>query len=116
MSGGNWIVMSLLSFFAILLLPRMFHVGVVENHTTTELVAALDSRNGWTRDAASRLIYQRGEAATVPMLKAQIDKTTKMDASPDLIRRALKRLRWRYKRPRFVLSRRSPTWRQAKGG
>lgn len=40
MSGGNWIVMSLLSFFAILLLPRMFHVGVVENHTTTELVAA----------------------------------------------------------------------------
>lgn len=43
--------------------------------TTTELVAALDSRNGWTRDAASRLIYQRGEAATVPMLKAKLQGT-----------------------------------------
>ncbi len=40
MSGGSWIVMSLLSFFAIILLPRMFHVGVVENHTTSELTAA----------------------------------------------------------------------------
>ena len=40
LSGGNWIVMSLLSFFAILLLPRMFHVGVVENHTSSELTAA----------------------------------------------------------------------------
>jgi transposase len=58
----------------------------------------------------------RAACWTVPMLKAQIDKKTKMKASPDLIRRALKRLRYRYKRPRFVLSRRSPTWRQAKGG
>ena len=40
LSGGNWIVMSLLSFFAVLLLPRMFHVGVVENHTATELKTA----------------------------------------------------------------------------
>ncbi|MER2604683.1 MAG: PAS domain-containing hybrid sensor histidine kinase/response regulator [Siculibacillus sp.] len=40
LSGGNWIVMSLLSFFAILLLPRMFHVSVVENHTPAELKRA----------------------------------------------------------------------------
>ena len=40
LSGGNWIVMSLLSFFAVLLLPRMFHVAVVENHTATETRAA----------------------------------------------------------------------------
>lgn len=40
LSGGNWIVMTLLSMFAIVLLPRMFHVGVVENHTTNELTAA----------------------------------------------------------------------------
>jgi len=58
----------------------------------------------------------RAACWTVPMLKAQIDKKTQMEASPDLIRRALKRLHYRYKRPRFVLSRRSPTWRQAKGG
>lgn len=58
----------------------------------------------------------RAACWTVPMLKAQIDKKAKMNASPDLIRRALKRLRYRYKRPRFVLARRSPTWRQAKGG
>ena len=40
LSGGNWIVMTTLSFFAILLLPRMFHVGVVENHTPAELKRA----------------------------------------------------------------------------
>jgi Na+/proline symporter/signal transduction histidine kinase len=39
-SGGNWIVMSLLSFFSVLLLPRMFHVAVVENRTAAELGVA----------------------------------------------------------------------------
>jgi transposase len=32
------------------------------------------------------------------------------------IRRTLRALGYRYKRPRYVLARRSPTWRQAKGG
>jgi Na+/proline symporter/CheY-like chemotaxis protein len=40
LSGGNWLVMSVLSFFAILLLPRMFHVLVVENNTGAELARA----------------------------------------------------------------------------
>ncbi len=40
LSGGNWIVMTTLSFFAILMLPRMFHVAVVENHTPAELKRA----------------------------------------------------------------------------
>lgn len=40
LSGGSWIVMSLLSFFAILLLPRMFHVTVVENNSVDELKTA----------------------------------------------------------------------------
>lgn len=40
LAGGNWIVMTMLSTFAILLLPRMFHVGVVENHTAGELSTA----------------------------------------------------------------------------
>ena len=39
-SFGNFAVMTLLSFFAIILLPRQFHVGVVENHTQQELKRA----------------------------------------------------------------------------
>jgi transposase len=58
----------------------------------------------------------RASCWTVPMLQAQIQRQTHEAASDDLIRRGLKQLRYRYKRPRFVLSRRSPTWRQAKGG
>jgi Na+/proline symporter/signal transduction histidine kinase/CheY-like chemotaxis protein len=37
LQGGSWIVMTILSFFAILLLPRMFHVIVVENNSENEL-------------------------------------------------------------------------------
>lgn len=58
----------------------------------------------------------RGACWTVPMLKGQIDRMTGLQTSPLMIRRALKRLGYRYKRPRFVLARRSDTWRQAKGG
>lgn len=32
------------------------------------------------------------------------------------VRRALHQMGYRYKRPRYVLARRSPAWRQAKGG
>jgi transposase len=39
-----------------------------------------------------------------------------IDVSRKSINRALTRLRVRWKRPRHVLSRRSETWRQAKGG
>ena len=37
-------------------------------------------------------------------------------ASDSTVRRAVHEAGYRWKRPRFVLSRRSPTWRQAKGG
>ncbi len=40
-SLGNFAVMTLLSFFAIILLPRQFHVGVVENHSQQELKRAM---------------------------------------------------------------------------
>jgi Na+/proline symporter/signal transduction histidine kinase len=36
-SWGNFAVMTLLSFFAIVLLPRQFHVGVVENTSDVEV-------------------------------------------------------------------------------
>jgi len=39
-SGGNWIVMTLLSFFAVILLPRQFHVTVTENNSGAELKRA----------------------------------------------------------------------------
>jgi putative membrane-bound dehydrogenase-like protein len=39
--------------------------------TTNELVALLDHPNGWHRDAASRLLYQRQDKAAVTPLKNQ---------------------------------------------
>ena len=52
---------------------------------------------------------------TVDLLQAQL-RLQKLDASDKTIRTALHELGYRWKRPRFVLRRRSPTWRQAKGG
>jgi putative membrane-bound dehydrogenase-like protein len=37
--------------------------------TTAELVALLEHPNGWHRDTASRLLYQRQDPAAVPLLK-----------------------------------------------
>ncbi|MBX7168072.1 MAG: c-type cytochrome, partial [Pirellulales bacterium] len=37
--------------------------------STVELAALLQSTNGWTRDTASRLIYERGDQAAVPPLR-----------------------------------------------
>ena len=53
---------------------------------------------------------------TVPMMQVQLEKTLAQSVSPDTIRQSLKELRFSYKRPRFVLSRQSKTWRNAKGG
>ena len=38
-----------------------------------------------------------------------------MHVSRRMVRRALHQMGYRYKRPRYVLARRSPTWQQAKG-
>jgi transposase len=53
---------------------------------------------------------------TVPMLRCQVEHRLQRPISRDTVRRALHALRQRYKRPRFVLARRTPHWRQAKGG
>jgi transposase len=58
----------------------------------------------------------RSPVWTTPLLHCHLDKACGVDASKRTIRRALRGLGYRYKRPRYVLSRRSPTWRQAKGG
>jgi transposase len=53
---------------------------------------------------------------TVPMLRCQIQRHTTRGVSRSTVRRALRSLRYRYKRPRLTLALRSPTWRQEKGG
>jgi transposase len=57
----------------------------------------------------------RHPAWTTPLLLAHLAKLG-APASDTTVRRALHRLGYRWKRPRFVLSRRRRHWRQAKGG
>src|SRR6185369_15644673 len=40
----------------------------LENAPTAELVATLEHRNGWHRDTAARLLYERQDAAAIPLL------------------------------------------------
>ena len=57
----------------------------------------------------------RHPAWTTPLLLVHL-RGLGIEASDTTVRRALHRLGYRWKRPRFVLSRRDPHWRQAKGG
>jgi transposase len=60
-----------------------------------------------------------GYAATVwtaPLLRRHLDTRHGVTASEQSVRLAIDRLCLRWKRPRYQLARRSPTWRQAKGG
>lgn len=57
----------------------------------------------------------RHPAWTTPLLMAHLRRQG-VEASDTTVRRALHRLGYRWKRPRFVLSRRAEHWRQAKGG
>ena len=40
LNGGNWLTVTYLSLVCIILLPRQFHVAVVENNTTSEIKTA----------------------------------------------------------------------------
>ena len=60
-----------------------------------------------------------GYAATVwtaPLLCQHVKKVHHLDISQRSVSRALERLELSWKRPRHCLARRSPRWRQAKGG
>jgi transposase len=57
----------------------------------------------------------RHPAWTTPLLLAHLGRQG-VAASDTTARRALHRLGYRWKRPRFVLSRRAEHWRQSKGG
>ena len=52
---------------------------------------------------------------TVPLIQGHL-AGEQIAASGTTIRKQLHKLGYRWKRPRFVLRRRSPTWKQAKGG
>ena len=58
----------------------------------------------------------RSHVWTTPMLKTQVAHKHRIELSDDTVQRALHDLRYRCKRPRYVLARRDPHWRQAKGG
>jgi transposase len=83
--------------------PRTVH-GVIE----PLLEAVIDSDPGdW------------GYAATVwtaPLLRHYLEEVHHLRVSRPSVSLALARLRIRWKRPRHHLTRRAPTWRQAKGG
>ena len=57
----------------------------------------------------------RHPAWTAPLLLAPLRRQG-VAASDTTVRRALHALGYRWRRPRFVLSRRAEHWRQAKGG
>jgi transposase len=88
--------------------------------------AARGGRPPQTRDAAEAALAglmptaptdhgYRHPAWTTPLLLAHLRRHG-LAASDTTVRRALHRLGYRWKRPRFVLSRRAEHWRQAKGG
>ncbi len=56
------------------------------------------------------------EGWTVPLLRYHLKATEGMEVSNATIRRCLKGMGYRWKRPRYVLARRDPFWRQAKWG
>jgi putative membrane-bound dehydrogenase-like protein len=47
----------------------------LEKASTSQLVATLESRNGWHRDTASRLIYERQDPQAVPLLRNLFEKS-----------------------------------------
>lgn len=88
--------------------------------------AARSGRPPDTRDAAEEVLAElmpsaptdhgyRHPAWTTPLLLAHLRRRG-VEASDTTVRRALHRLGYRWKRPRFVLSRRAEHWRQSKGG
>jgi len=52
----------------------------------------------------------------VPLMKHYLKVRRGIEVSESTLRRALHGLGYRYRRPKYVLSRRSPHWKKAKGG
>lgn len=63
-----------------------------------------------------RELEYRSTIWTAPLLVQYLHDEHQLAVSDDSVRRAIARLRVRWKRPRHHLALRSTTWRQAKGG
>jgi transposase len=63
----------------------------------------------------SRYGYQ-AEGWTAALLRHHLKATQDIEVSEATVRRCLKGMGYRWKRPRYVLARRDPFWRQAEGG
>jgi transposase len=63
----------------------------------------------------SQYSYQ-AQGWTAALLRHHLKSTQDMEVSIATVRRCLKGMGYRWKRPRYVLARRDPFWRQAKGG
>jgi transposase len=59
--------------------------------------------------------YQ-AEGWTAALLRHHLKATQDIEVSIATVRRCLQGMGYRWKRPRYVLARRDPFWRQAKGG
>ena len=59
--------------------------------------------------------YQ-AEGWTAALIRYHRQATDGIEVSETTVRRCLKGVGYRWKRPRYVLARRDPFWRQAKGG
>jgi transposase len=106
-------------------------VARFDEHRRTDLGAATTTRTapGRSRELRDRVVARLGDLIgkapgefgyrhttwTADLLIDRLEKEG-IGASDSTVRRALHEAGYRWKRPRFVLSRRSPTWRQAKGG
>jgi transposase len=63
-----------------------------------------------------RAFGYRARSWTSGRLCKQIERHSHIAIGLNTVRRALHQIRYRFKRPRYVLARRSAYWRQAKGG
>ena len=63
-----------------------------------------------------RAFGYRARSWTSWLLCKQIEQHSHATLGLNTVRRALHQLRYRFKRPRYVLARRAPNWRQSKGG
>jgi transposase len=59
--------------------------------------------------------YQ-AEGWSAALLRHHLKATQDIEVSIATVRRCLQGMGYRWKRPRYVLARRDPFWRQAKGG
>jgi transposase len=67
-------------------------------------------------ETAPQSLGYRAAQWTTPLLRHYLREHQALAVSEVSVRRCLHRLGYRWKRPRYVLARRSPHWRQAKGG